>query len=151
MTDTDTSTPRTDGAVVRPFDGPATDAALRRFLDGLPGVDAVGLEQRAAVIASRSVKTSSKAAALDTIVSLIDLTTLEGSDTPGRVRSLVSKAIAPDPSDPSVGRVAAVCVYNDMVGHAVRALGRHHVGAGGDIAVAAVSTAFPSGQAPGHG
>jgi deoxyribose-phosphate aldolase len=147
MTDTDITTPPTDGAVARPFDGPATDAALRRFLDGLPGVDAVGLEQRAATIATRSIKTASKAAALDAIISLIDLTTLEGSDTPGRVRSLVSKAITPDPGGPTVGRVAAVCVYNDMVGHAVAALGRHHVAAGGDIAVAAVSTAFPSGRA----
>jgi deoxyribose-phosphate aldolase len=144
---TDTTAPRPDGALVRPFDGPATDAALRRFLDGLPGVDAVGLEQRAASLGSRSLKTTSKAAALDAVVSLIDLTTLEGADTPGRVRSLVAKAIAPDPSDPSTGSVAAVCVYNDMVGHAVSALGSRHAGAGGDIQVAAVATAFPSGRA----
>lgn len=144
MTD---SRPSLDGAIARPFDGPATDAALRRFLDGLPGVDAVGLEQRAATIGSRSIKTTSKAAALDAVISLIDLTTLEGADTRGRVRSLVSKAITPDPADPGGGRVAAVCVYNDMVRHAVDALGSHHTGAGGDIAVAAVATAFPSGRA----
>ena len=138
---------RLDGALARPFDGPATDAALGRFLDGLPGVDAVGLEQRAATLRSRSIKTTSKAAALDAVVSLIDLTTLEGADTPSRVRSLVSKAITPDPSDPSGGRVAAVCVYNDMVQYAVEALGGHHARTGGDIAVAAVATAFPSGRA----
>ncbi|MGO2152215.1 MAG: deoxyribose-phosphate aldolase [Microbacterium gubbeenense] len=116
---------------------------LTRFLHGLPGVDAVGLEARAASPATRSIKTESKAWALDKILSLIDLTTLEGADTPGKVRSLVGKALVPDPADPTCPRVAAVCVYGDMVGTAVEALGSAH----GEIQVAAVATAFPSGRA----
>ena len=127
--------------------GEPDDATLRRFLHGLPGVDAVGLEQRAAGLGTRSIKTTSKAWALDTIIKLIDLTTLEGSDTPGKVRSLVAKAKNPDAADPSCPKVAAVCVYGDMVGDAVAALGGMH----GDpddglISVAAVATAFPSGR-----
>src|SRR6187401_993723 len=81
--------------------GEVSEAALRGFLDGLPGVDAVGLEQRAAGLGTRSIKTTSKAWALDKIIELIDLTTLEGSDTPGKVRSLVAKALTPDASDPT--------------------------------------------------
>ncbi len=127
--------------------GAPDEVALRRFLHGLPGVDAVGLEQRAAALGTRSIKTSSKAKALDTIIRLIDLTTLEGADTPGKVRSLVAKAKIPDASDPTCPQVAAVCVYGDMVGHAVEALGAAHgdPDAGG-ISVAAVATAFPSGR-----
>jgi deoxyribose-phosphate aldolase len=128
--------------------GEPDDTTLRRYLHGLAGVDAVGLEQRAAALGTRSIKTTSKAWALDRIIELIDLTTLEGADTPGRVRSLVAKALNPDPSDPTCPRVAAVCVYGDMVSHAVAALGAAH----GDpddglISVAAVATAFPSGRA----
>ncbi|MDL9981146.1 deoxyribose-phosphate aldolase [Microbacterium candidum] len=128
--------------------GEPDDATLRRFLHGLPGVDAVGLEQRAAALGTRSIKTSSKAWALDRIISLIDLTTLEGADTPGKVRSLVAKALNPDAGDPTCPRVAAVCVYGDMVPYAVAALGAAH----GDpddglVSVAAVATAFPSGRA----
>ena len=127
--------------------GEPDDATLRRFLHGLPGVDAVGLEQRAAGLGTRSIKTTSKVWALDKIISLIDLTTLEGSDTAGKVRSLVAKAKTPDAADPNTPLVAAVCVYGDMVGHAVEALGALH----GDpddglISVAAVATAFPSGR-----
>jgi deoxyribose-phosphate aldolase len=130
------------------FDGPVTDASLRRYLEGIPGVDAVGLEQRAAGLGTRSIKTTSKKRALDTIIELIDLTTLEGADTPGKVRSLVAKAITPDASDASTPRVAAVCVYGDMVPHAVEALGVHHAaGTDSGIQVAAVATAFPSGRA----
>jgi deoxyribose-phosphate aldolase len=125
-----------------------TEKSLRLHLEGLSGVDAVGLEQRAAALGSRSIKTTSKAWALDTIIRLIDLTTLEGADTPGKVHSLVAKALTPDPSDLSVPRVAAVCVYGDMVPSAVEALGAAH----GDpdeglVSVAAVATAFPSGRA----
>jgi deoxyribose-phosphate aldolase len=128
--------------------GEPDDVTLRRYLHGLPGVDAVGLEQRAAGLGTRSIKTTSKAWALDTIIGLIDLTTLEGADTPGKVRSLVAKALQPDASDPTCPRVAAVCVYGDMVPRAVEALGSLH----GDpddglISVAAVATAFPSGRA----
>jgi deoxyribose-phosphate aldolase len=125
-----------------------TDKSLRLHLEGLPGVDAVGLEQRAAGLATRSIKTTSKKWALDRIIELIDLTTLEGADTPGKVRSLVAKAMTPDPSDPTTPRVAAVCVYGAKVPDAIAALGAAH----GDpddglISVAAVATAFPSGRA----
>lgn len=128
--------------------GEPDNETLRRFLHGLPGVDAVGLEQRSAALSTRSIKTASKAWALDTIVRLIDLTTLEGADTPGKVRSLVAKAMNPDASDPTTPLVAAVCVYGDMVPHAVAALGaRHGDPDHGGISVAAVATAFPSGRA----
>jgi deoxyribose-phosphate aldolase len=127
--------------------GEVSEAALRGFLDGLPGVDAVGLEQRAAGLGTRSIKTTSKAWALDKIIELIDLTTLEGADTPGKVRSLVAKAKVPD-ADPTTPRVAAVCVYGDMVPAAVEALGALHGDPDdGKISVAAVATAFPSGRA----
>ncbi|MGX5681229.1 deoxyribose-phosphate aldolase [Schumannella luteola] len=125
-----------------------TEKSLRLHLEGLSGVDAVGLEQRAAALGTRSIKTTSKAWALDTIIRLIDLTTLEGADTPGKVRSLVAKALTPDPQDASTPRVAAVCVYGDMVPSAVEALGAAHGDPDeGGISVAAVATAFPSGRA----
>lgn len=133
--------------------GDLTERSLRLHLEGLSGVDAVGLEQRAAGLGTRSIKTSSKAWALDKIIELIDLTTLEGADTPGKVRSLVAKALTPDPSDLSAPRVAAVCVYGDMVPDAVAALGAAHGdpdngnGRSGLVSVAAVATAFPSGRA----
>ena len=127
--------------------GEADDATLRRYLHGIAGVDAVGLEQRAAGLGTRSIKTTSKRWALDKIISLIDLTTLEGADTPGKVRSLVAKAVNPDPADATTPRVAAVCVYGDMVPYAVDALGAAHGDPDdGRISVAAVATAFPSGR-----
>ena len=128
-----------------------TEKSLRQYLEGLSGVDAVGLEQRAASLGTRSIKTTSKAWALDTIIKLIDLTTLEGADTPGKVRSLVAKAVNPDPSDATVPRVAAVCVYGDMVPFAVEALGSSwSAGKDDGINVAAVATAFPSGRSSLH-
>ena len=117
------------------------DTALRRYLHGLPGVDEVGADARAAGLATRSIKTSAKAWALDLAVRIIDLTTLEGADTTGAVRALCAKARRPDPEDPACPPVAAVCVYNDLVPVAVEAL------AGSGVAVAAVATAFPSGRA----
>jgi len=128
--------------------GDLTEKSLRLHLEGLSGVDAVGLEARASSLGTRSIKTTSKAWALDRIIELIDLTTLEGADTPGKVRSLVAKAVTPDPSDLTTPRVAAVCVYGDMVAEAVAALGpAHSAGRGDGINVAAVATAFPSGRA----
>ncbi len=124
-----------------------TEKSLRLHLDGLAGVDAVGLEQRAASLGTRSIKTSSKAWALDTAIRLMDLTTLEGADTPGKVRSLVAKAVNPDPADPTTPHVAAVCVYGDLVPVAVEALGAAHGDSVTGVAVAAVATAFPSGRA----
>lgn len=126
--------------------GVTDSASLRGFLSRLSTVDAVGLEGRAGWIASRSIKNDSKRAALDTIIRLIDLTTLEGADTPGKVRSLVAKALIPDPHDSSTPRVAAVCVYPDMVGHAVRALGSTIGDGVTGVSVASVATAFPSGR-----
>jgi deoxyribose-phosphate aldolase len=118
-----------------------TNSALGSWLHGLPGVDQVGCEERAASLATRSIKTTSKAWAIDTAISMIDLTTLEGADTPGRVRGLATKALVPDPSDPTTPRPAAVCVYGDMVRVAKETLGT------ADVKVAAVATAFPSGRA----
>ncbi|PFG40563.1 deoxyribose-phosphate aldolase [Georgenia soli] len=132
---------------VRVLGNELTEKSLRLHLEGLPGVDAVGLDQRAAALGTRSIKTTSKAWAIDKAISLIDLTTLEGADTPGKVRSLVAKAVTPDPTDPSTPRPAAVCVYGDMVPAAVEALGPLKGLDDGGINVAAVATAFPSGRA----
>ncbi|CAM5431166.1 2-deoxyribose-5-phosphate aldolase [Streptomyces gougerotii] len=118
----------------------ATETGLRRFLHGLPGVDPVGLEARAAALGTRSIKTTAKAYALDLAISMIDLTTLEGSDTAGKVRALGAKAVLPDPSDRSTPRVAAVCVYPDMVATAKAAV------AGSPVKVASVATGFPAGR-----
>jgi deoxyribose-phosphate aldolase len=117
-----------------------SDASLRQFLHGLPGVDQVGAEARAAMLSTRSIKTSAKAWAIDLAISMIDLTTLEGQDTPGKVRALCAKALRPDPSVPDTPRVAAICVYPDMVPVAVEAL------RGSRVKVASVATAFPSGR-----
>jgi deoxyribose-phosphate aldolase len=119
---------------------------LRRFLHGLPGVDQVGLEARAADLAARSVKTTAKAWALDLAIRMIDLTTLEGQDTPGKVRALCAKGMRPDPSDSGCPAVAAICVYPDMVPVARAALGHRSTGDRG-LKVASVATSFPSGRA----
>jgi len=97
-----------------------SDAALRQVLHGLPGVDQVGTEARTAGLATRSIKREAKMQALDMAVRMVDLTTLEGADTPGKVRALCAKARRPDPDDPAVGS---------------------------PVAVASVATAFPSGRA----
>ncbi|MBM3686463.1 MAG: deoxyribose-phosphate aldolase [Actinobacteria bacterium] len=117
-----------------------SNAALRRYLHGLPGVDQVGAEARAAMLATRSIKAASKMRAIDLAISMIDLTTLEGMDTPGKVRALCAKALRPDPTDPTTPHVAAVCVYGDMATIAREAVGDA-------VHVAAVATAFPSGRA----
>jgi deoxyribose-phosphate aldolase len=122
-----------------------TDASLRRWLHGLPGVDEVGAAARAAGLGTRSIKTTSKAKALELAVRMTDLTTLEGADTHGIVRSLCAKARRPDPTDPECPSVAAVCVYNDLVPVAVEALGPNRT-----VKIAAVATAFPSGRASLH-
>jgi len=118
--------------------------SLLRFLETLPGVDQVGLEARVAELGTRSIKKASKSFAIDMAISMVDLTTLEGADTEGKVRSLCNKAHRPDPSDPTVPHVGAICVYNDMV-----KIAREHLDliGGSEIPVAAVSTAFPSGRA----
>ncbi|GAA4694894.1 2-deoxyribose-5-phosphate aldolase [Phytohabitans rumicis] len=119
-----------------------SDAGLRAFLHGLPGVDQVGAEQRAAMLATRSIKTTAKAWAIDLAIRMVDLTTLEGADTPGKVRALCAKARRPDPADPSCPAAAAVCVYPAMVPVAFEVL------RGSGVHLASVATAFPSGQAP---
>ena len=129
----------------------ASDAALRQVLHGLPGVDQVGAEARAASLATRSVKRDAKLWALDMSIRMIDLTTLEGADTPGKIRAMCAKALRPDPADPAVPSVAAVCVYPDLVAVARAQLARGTPSAGqpsaGRVAIASVATAFPSGRA----
>ena len=115
---------------------------LEPRLPRIGSVDAVALEERAATLAKRSIKRESKVQALELAVRMIDLTTLEGQDTPGKVEALCSKAMRPDPADPSVPSVAAVCVYPNLVETAKRKV------AGSAVRVASVATAFPSGQSP---
>jgi deoxyribose-phosphate aldolase len=105
-------------------------------------VDQVGVEERAAMLAKRSIKRESKLWALDLAIRMMDLTTLEGKDTPGKVRALAGKAVRPDPTDPSIPSVAALCVYPNMIATARMSL------AGSTVKVASVATYFPSGQAP---
>ncbi len=118
-----------------------SDATLRTFLSGLPGVDQVGTQARAAALATRSVKGAAKRQAIDLAISMVDLTTLEGADTPGKVSALCTKAVRPDPADRGCPAVAAVCVYPSMVAVAAPLL------AGTGVHLASVATAFPSGQA----
>jgi deoxyribose-phosphate aldolase len=121
----------------------ATSSAstLRSFLHGLPGVDQVGAEARAATLSTRSIKTTAKAFAIDLAITMIDLTTLEGQDTRGKVTALCSKAMRPDPADHTCPPAAAVCVYPDLVATATAVLGSS------GVLVASVATAFPSGRA----
>jgi deoxyribose-phosphate aldolase len=138
-----TTSPPT-GSTARPLElaeATSSDAALRRFLHGLPGVDQVGAEARAASLGTRSIKTSAKEFALDLAIRMVDLTTLEGQDTPGKVRALSSKAMRPDPADPTCPSTAAVCIYPDLVAVAKETLGDS------GVHVASVATAFPSGRA----
>ncbi len=116
--------------------------ALGSLLGRVWPVDQVGVEERAASLAKRSIKRESKLWALDLVIRMMDLTTLEGKDTPGKVRALAGKARRPDPTDPSIPSVAALCVYPNMITAAREAL------AGSGVKVAAVATYFPSGQAP---
>jgi len=115
---------------------------LEPRLPRIGSVDAVALEERAASLAKRSIKREAKVFALDLAVRMMDLTTLEGQDTPGKVAALASKAIRPDPGDPSVPSVAAICVYPNLVPTAVQRV------EGSSVKVASVATAFPSGQSP---
>ncbi|MGI8709062.1 MAG: deoxyribose-phosphate aldolase [Actinomycetota bacterium] len=122
----------------------ATTAAFSLDLvDRIGGsVDAVGAEEGAARLATRSIKKDSKLWALDLAVRCCDLTTLEGQDSPGKIRQLASKAMRPSPTDPSVPHVAALCVYPRLVAPAAAAL------MDSGVVVASVATGFPSGQTP---
>src|SRR6188768_654050 len=115
---------------------------LEPRLPRIGSIDQVAVEERAASLAKRSIKKEAKVFALELAVRMTDLTTLEGSDTPGKVAALASKAVRPDPSDASVPSVAAVCVYPNLVPTAVERL------RGTGVKVASVATAFPSGQSP---
>jgi deoxyribose-phosphate aldolase len=118
------------------------DSSRMPDLSHVVQVDEVGVKERVARFQSRSIKKESKIEALHMVLSMIDLTTLEGQDTPGKVRQLCQKAMHLHDSLPGLPHVAAVCVYPTMVGTAKKALGDH------DINVASVATAFPSGMAP---
>src|SRR5829696_8029028 len=113
---------------------------LEPRLPRIGSVDAVAVEERAGTLAKRSIKREAKLFALDLAVRMMDLTTLEGSDTPGKVAALASKGIRPDPADMSVPSVAAICVYPNLVPAAVERT------RGTGVKVASVATAFPSGQ-----
>ncbi len=115
---------------------------LKQRLPRIGSIDQVGVEVRAAELAKRSIKKEAKVWALELALRCVDLTTLEGQDTPGKVAALCSKAIRPDPSDPNVPSVAAICVYPNLVRTAKERL------AGSGVKVASVATYFPSGQAP---
>jgi deoxyribose-phosphate aldolase len=105
-------------------------------------VDQVALEERAAALGKRSIKKATKVAGIRLAISMCDLTTLEGKDSPGKVRQMCAKARRPEPEDSTVPSVAAVCVYPDLVEIAKREL------EGSTVKVASVSTAFPSGRSP---
>ena len=115
---------------------------LEPRLPRIGSIDEVAVEERASELSRRSIKRESKLFALELAIRMMDLTTLEGADTPGKVRAMCAKAMVPDPSEPSVPHVAAVCVYPSLVATARRAL------RGSAVKVASVATAFPSGQAP---
>ena len=117
-------------------------AALQRLFDEVGSVDQIGIDERVVKYGTRSVKKAAKLWGLRTAVTMVDLTTLEGKDTPGKVASLCQKALRPH-DDASIPSVAAVCVYSSMVRHARRALGNNSA-----VRIASVATAFPSGQAP---
>ncbi|MGH3335276.1 MAG: deoxyribose-phosphate aldolase, partial [Nocardioides sp.] len=138
MTSSSTLTPATDADLAEIT---RSDTSLRRFLHGLPGVDQVGAEARAASLGTRSIKTTAKESAINLAIRMVDLTTLEGQDTQGKVRALAAKAMRPDPADPTCPSAAAVCVYPDLVATAREVLGNS------GVKIAAVATAFPSGRA----
>ena len=118
-----------------------TNSTLAAFIRAVPSVDEVGATERVASLSTRSIKRESKAVALRLAIQMMDLTTLEGMDTPGKVAQMSAKAVHPDPTDASIPSVAAVCIYPAMIPYARQAL------EGSTVKVAAVSTYFPSGQA----
>jgi deoxyribose-phosphate aldolase len=129
---------RKAAALVRAWVGRAD--GLEQMVERVGGVDQVGIDERVASLRRRSIKRASKLWALDMTIRMTDLTTLEGKDTEGKVRAMCAKALRPDPGDPSIPPVAAVCIYPALVPVAKRAL------AGSTVKVASVATGFPSGQ-----
>jgi deoxyribose-phosphate aldolase len=124
--------------LIRSFDERA--GSLGSLLGRVTPVDQVGVEERVDSLKRRSIKTASKLWALDLAIRMIDLTTLEGKDTPGKIRALCAKAIQPLPGDPTIPHVAAICVYPALVADAREALRTS------GVRVASVATGFPSGQ-----
>ena len=130
-------------AHIQPAGGPvARSRDASRLMARVPPVDAVGLEQRAAGLATRSIKKEAKLRALDLAIRCIDLTTLEGSDTPGKIVAMCAKAVRPDPTDPSIPSVGAVCLYPQLVPVAIEQL------RGTGVRVASVAGGFPAGLTP---
>ncbi len=127
--------------LIRTWDSrPAGANALGTLLGRVTAVDQVGVELRVGALKTRSIKKASKLWALDLVIRMTDLTTLEGKDTPGKVRALCAKGMRPQPGDPTIPSVAAICVYPAMVADAKEAL------RGSTVKVASVATGFPSGQ-----
>jgi deoxyribose-phosphate aldolase len=121
---------------------PGFELPLEPRLPRIGSIDQVAVEERSATLAKRSIKREAKLFALELAVRMMDLTTLEGADTPGKAAAIASKAVRPDPADPTVPSVAAVCVYPNLVPHVRERLVRS------TVKVASVATAFPSGQSP---
>ena len=132
------SAERQAAALVRSYVGRGD--ALEAMLEHVGGVDQVGIEERVASLTRRSIKRESKLWALDLAIRMMDLTSLEGKDTEGKVRALCAKGMRPDPTDPSIPSVAAICIYPAHIAVAKKAL------AGTNVKVASVATGFPSGQ-----
>jgi deoxyribose-phosphate aldolase len=130
------------GSTLSRYGTSARPAPYPLFYPPPPPVDQVAVEERAAALGKRSIKKAAKVAGLRLAVRMMDLTTLEGKDTPGKVRQMCAKAVTPLAEDPSIGPCAAVCVYPNLVSVAKDAL------AGSTVKVASVATAFPSGQSP---
>src|SRR3954452_3917849 len=124
--------------LIRAFDSRA--GSLGTLLGRVTAVDQVGVQERVASLQKRSIKKASKVWALDLAIRMMDLTTLEGKDTPGKIRALCAKAVHPQPGDPSIPSVAAVCLYPSLIPEAKDAL------RGTSVKVASVATGFPSGQ-----
>src|SRR3990172_7226628 len=135
---TSRSAERQASALVRAWVGRAE--GIESMVERVGGVDQVGIEERVESLQRRSIKRESKLWALDLAIRMMDLTTLEGKDTEGKVRALCAKGIRPDPSDPTIPSVAAICIYPAHVTVAKEAQ------AGSTAKVAAVSTGFPAGQ-----
>jgi deoxyribose-phosphate aldolase len=135
---TDTLAREHANELVRAWDGRA--GSLGNVLGRVTPVDQVGVEERVDSLRRRSIKRESKLWALDLAIRMMDLTTLEGKDTPGKVRALCQKGIRPQPGDATIPSVAAICIYPSLIAEAKEAL------AGSTVKVASVATAFPSGQ-----
>src|SRR3954447_23573308 len=132
------SAERQASALVRAWVGRAD--GIQSIVERVGGVDQVGVDERVAKLKTRSIKKQSKLWALDLSIRMIDLTTLEGKDTEGKVRALCAKGVRPDPFDASIPSVAAICIYPTFIKVAREAL------RGTGVKVASVATGFPSGQ-----